>query len=149
MVELQGFRGLDDGTVAGIEVGLRVAPAICMIWTAVGTTLGSPAVIFSLVPFALLGAVLPGHPFDVVYRVWVRPRIGGAPLPRYPGPRRFACLLASTILLGAGSALVSGWKVTGIVLGTSLCLAAAVNVTTGFCVPSFLLQVRKLLGLPK
>ena len=42
-VQAQGFCGLDDETVAQINYPLRLSPAICMVWTAVGTTLASPA----------------------------------------------------------------------------------------------------------
>ncbi len=32
-IEAQGFVGLDDDTLAQINYWLRLAPAICMIWT--------------------------------------------------------------------------------------------------------------------
>jgi hypothetical protein len=63
----QGFVGLDSRTLHQINCWLRLSPAICMTWAAVGTALGSARILWALVPFAVLGAVLPGHPFDVLY----------------------------------------------------------------------------------
>ena len=40
-IEAQGFLGLEDQTLAQINYWLRLAPAICMVWAAVGTALGS------------------------------------------------------------------------------------------------------------
>src|SRR5262249_58212446 len=36
-IEAQGFVGLDDRTLSRINYWLRLAPAICMAWTAIGT----------------------------------------------------------------------------------------------------------------
>ena len=82
-IEAQGFVGLDDRTLSQINYWLRLAPAICMAWTALGTMLGSAATLWALVPFAALGAVLPGHPFDVLYTYGFRRVTAGPPLPRY------------------------------------------------------------------
>lgn len=100
-VEAQGFVGLDDQTINHINYWLRLSPAICMTWVAVGTALESTSVLWALAPFAMLGAVLPGHPFDVFYTFGVRPLTSGPAIPRYPLPRRFACLLATIMIVGA------------------------------------------------
>jgi hypothetical protein len=68
----------------------------------------------------------------------VRPLTGRPWLPPYPLPRRFACLLATFIIVGAAWSFQSGWTLTGQILGWGLVGAALVNVTTGFCIPSFL-----------
>jgi hypothetical protein len=62
-IQAQGFCGLDDSTCRQINYPLRLSPAICMAWAAVGTALASPTILWALVPFAALGAILPGHPF--------------------------------------------------------------------------------------
>jgi hypothetical protein len=137
-VEMQGFTGLNDETIAGINLGLRTAPAVCMVWAGTGTALASAAVLWSLVPFALLGAILPGHPFDVLYRFGLRRLFRGKPLPPYPLPRRFACLLATVMLCAAAWGFQSGHMAVGYGVGGVLAAAASVNVLTGFCIPSFL-----------
>ena len=53
-IQAQGFCGLDDKTYAQINYPLRLSPAICMLWTAVGTALASPMILWALAPFAAL-----------------------------------------------------------------------------------------------
>ena len=137
-VEAQGFLGLDDHTIGRLNYWLRLSPAICMIWAGVGTAMHSAAVLWALAPFALLGALLPGHPFDVIYGFVVRRLKAGPPIPRYPFPRRFACLLATLMIVGAAVSFQSGLTMAGLIIGWSLVGAAFVNVTTGFCIPSFI-----------
>src|SRR5260370_8023769 len=101
-IQAQGFCGLGDATYAQINYPLRLSPAICMIWAAVGTALASPTVLWALAPFALLGAILPGHPFDVLYNYGLRHLSGAPALPRYGARRRFGCTSATTMLIAAG-----------------------------------------------
>lgn len=137
-IEAQGFLGLGDREIAQIKFWLRLSPAICMTWAACGTALHSAPVLWVLVPFALLGALLPGHPFDLLYTFGIRRLTGGPAIPRYPLPRRFACLLATLMLVGAAWSFQSGSILAGQLFGWGLVSAALVNVTTGFCIPSFL-----------
>ena len=137
-VEAQWFLGLDDETIHQINYWLRLSPAICMIWTGIGTWLESAPVLWALAPFALLGALLPGHPFDLLYTFGVRPLTSGPPIPRYPLRRRLACLLATFMIVAAAWSFQSGRTLSGQILGWALVSAAFVNVSTGFCIPSFL-----------
>jgi hypothetical protein len=137
-IEAQRFEGLDDNSLSQINYWLRLAPAICMIWTAIGTALASPAILWSLVPFAVLGAVLPGHPFEVVYNFGLRHLFKTAAIPRYQYPRRFACVLATTMLVASAWGFQAGLPAAGYVLGGLLVAAAFVNVSMGFCIPSFI-----------
>lgn len=137
-IEAQGFLDLDDRTLSQINFWLRLSPAICMVWAAVGTALNSATILWSLVPFAAAGTLLPGHPFDVLYTYGFRHLVHGPRLPRYPLPRRFACLLATVMVAGAAWAFQAGNPLVGHILGWSLVAAAFVNVSTGFCIPSFI-----------
>ena len=137
-IEAQGFVGFDDRTLRQINYWLRLSPAICMVWAAIGTALDSATILWALVPFALLGGLLPGHPFDVVYTYGFRFLVGGPRLPRYPVPRRVACLMAAIMLAVAAWGFQTGNLILGRAVGWSLVAAASINVATGFCVPSFL-----------
>lgn len=140
-IQAQGFCGLDDKTCAQINYPLRLSPAICMLWAAVGTALASPTILWVLVPFAFLGAILPGHPFDVLYNHGLR-RLTGAPaLPRYGARRRFACAMATAMIVVAAWGFQAGMPMLGYIVGGSLVAAAFVNVVTGFCIPSFIARM--------
>ena len=137
-IEAQGFCGLDDRFLSQINYPLRLAPAICMVWTATGTALASPAILWALVPFAVMGAVLPGHPFDVVYNLGLRHLTDRPALPRYGTRRRLACVVAS-IVLGA-SALSFGFDMPtlGYTLGAMVTMGTLTNVITGICPPAMM-----------
>jgi hypothetical protein len=137
-LEEQGFTGLSDREVRQLDPWVRLAPGVCLVWTLVATVLGSALALWVLVPFALLGAVLPVHPFDVPYNLGLRRLTGGPPIPRYRPARRFACAVAGLWVLAAAVAFTVGATTLGAVLGYALVVVAAVPVTTGFCFASFL-----------
>jgi hypothetical protein len=137
-IEAQGFLGLDDQTVSQINYWLRLSPAICMVWTGIGTALQSAAMLWWLVPFAALGAILPDHPFNLLYTYRFRYLVQGLRLPRYALPRRFACLIATFMIAGAAWSFQAGRPLIGHVLGWTVVAAAFANVSIGFCIPSFL-----------
>ena len=139
-IELQGFSGLTDQRLAEIDPWLRLAPAICMVWVAAGTALGSAAVLWTLVPFAFLGAVLRGHPFDIIYNHWARHLLDEPRLPSHGAPRRFACGVAAVWLALTGVAFFLGSDAIGYALGATIVVLAGVTVTTGYCLPSALYQ---------
>ena len=140
-IQAQGFCGLDDETCTHINYPLRLSPAICMMWAAVGTALGSSTILWALAPFAALGAILPGHPFDVLYNYGLRHLLGTPALPRYGVRRRFACALATIMIVAAAWGFQAGTPLIGYIVGWSLVAAAFVNVSTGFCIPSFIVRI--------
>ncbi len=140
-IQAQGFCGLDDKTYAQINYPLRLSPAICMVWATVGTALASPTILWALVPFAALGAILPGHPFDVLYNYGLRHLLGTPALPRYGARRRFVCALATIMLIATAWGFQAGMPLLGSIAGWSLVAAAFVNVSTGFCIPSFIVRL--------
>jgi hypothetical protein len=130
-IEAQGFFGLDDRSLTQINLWLRLAPAICMLWTAIGTVTASATILWTLVPFAALGAILPGSPFDLIYTFGFRRLVNGPRLPRYPMPRRFACIIATGLLAGAAWGFQSGNFALGYTLGLFVVAASFTNVATG------------------
>lgn len=136
-IQAQGFCGLDDKTYKELNYPLRLSPAICMTWAAVGTGLESAMILWALVPFAALGAALTSHPFDLIYNYGLRHIYNKPPLPPYPLRRRFACLMATVMLIVAAWGFQGGMPLLGYIVGWSLVGAAFINVSTGFCVPSF------------
>lgn len=140
-IQAQGFCGFDDEVYRQLNYPLRMSPAICMLWAAVGTALASPLVLWALVPFAALGFILPGHPFDLLYNFGLRHFTGSPPIPRYPIRRRFACFMATAMLVATALCFQFGYDLAGYIVGWSLVAAAFVNVSTGFCVPSFIFRL--------
>ena len=140
-IQAQGFCGLDDKTYAQINYPLRLSPAICMLWTAVGTALASPMILWALAPFAALGAILPGHPFDVLYNYGLRHVTGTPRLPRYGARRRLACAFATTLIVMAAWGLQAAMPMAGQIAGWALVAGTFVNVSTGLCGPALIVRI--------
>src|SRR5271167_3012577 len=119
-IQAQGFCGLSDATYAQINYPLRLSPGIMMVWVAVGTALASPQILWALVPFTALGAILTGHPFDVLYNYGLRYLMGTQKLPRYGLRRRFAFAVATTMVMVAAWAFQAGVPLLGYIVGGAI-----------------------------
>jgi hypothetical protein len=137
-IQMQGFCGLSDATYAQINYPLRLSPGIMMVWVAVGTVLGSAELLWALVPFTALGAVLTGHPFDVLYNYGLRYVMGRPKLPRYGLRRRFAFGVATTMVTVAAWAFQAGIPLIGCVVGGAIVASTCLQVITGICGPAVL-----------
>lgn len=140
-IQAQGFCGLDDKTYMQINYPLRLSPALCMLWATVGTALASPMILWALAPFALLGAMLPGHPFDVLYNYGLRHLTGSPPLPRYGSRRRLACGFATVLIVMAAWGFQAGMPIAGQIAGWALVAGTFMNVTTGLCGPALIVRI--------
>src|SRR5271169_3918490 len=116
-IQAQGFCGLSDATYAQINYPLRLSPGIMMVWVAVGTVLASAQILWALVPFTALGAILTGHPFDVLYNQGLRYLLGSPALPRYGARRRFGFAVATTMTALAAWSFQAGAPLLGYIVG--------------------------------
>lgn len=137
-IEAQGFTCLTNDEVEALDPWFRFAPTLCLIWVAVGVIAASPTILLALFPLALLGGILTGHPFDVVYNHGIRHLLRTPELPPYGWPRRFACLMASVMIAVTAAAFYLGKNVAGYSIGGLMIAMASVQVATGFCVPSLI-----------
>jgi hypothetical protein len=137
-IQAQGYCGLSDATYAQINYPLRLSPAIMMVWVAVGAVLGSAQILWALVPFTALGAILTGHPFDVLYNQGLRYLKGTQELPRYGLRRGFAFAVATTMVSVAAWAFQAGTPLVGYIVGGAIVASTCLNVITGICGPAVL-----------
>lgn len=144
---MQGYCGYSDDLMCEAGPYARIATGLCMAWTAAGTFLASPAVLWSLAFIAALGAALPWHPFDLIYNHGLRRLTRTRALPRHGAPRRFACGVATAWLIATGGAFYGGWPLIGKALGYSMAIAAAFPTFVDFCIPSYV--YRKVFGGPR
>ena len=137
-LEAQGFCDLDDATLGELAPWLRWSPVICTLVMILGVALKSPAVLWSLAGIAFLGALLPFHPFDLLYNYGARYLTGTRLLPHHGPQRRFACAMAAAWLLGTGWAFYVGSETIGYSLGVPLILVAGLVSVTHYCIPSLI-----------
>jgi hypothetical protein len=135
---VQGFGDVDDAALCEVEPWLRFTPAVCTALVALGTALALPVLLWALVPLAAFGAVLPVHPFDLVYNFGLRRLTGTGPLPPNGAPRRFACGLGAVWVAATALAFGAGWPVAGYVLGGVLTSVGTLVSVTHFCIPSLI-----------
>ncbi|MBI4408646.1 MAG: DUF4395 family protein [Gemmatimonadetes bacterium] len=139
-LEMQGFVCRDDPEFEKLTSWFRLTPALCTGVIVAGTGLASPAILLGLAPIAALGALLPVHPFDLLYNFGLRHVVGTGPLPRNGAPRRFACGVVALWLAATGYAFVAGAVALGYALGALLTLAAGTVAVSHFCVASWMYQ---------
>ncbi len=140
-LDIQGYSCVDDVTLAQTQIWLRMSPALCATIAAIGTALASPPILWGLMVFAALGAVLTFHPFDLIYNLGIRHITGTSELPRNGAPRRFACAMASVWLLAAGWLFYADLAVAGYMLGGALVAVAALITVSHICIPSMVYRV--------
>src|SRR5438552_2812567 len=87
-VAVQGFTGLTSADLQTIGPWLRFTPAVNFVVNTIGTVFRSPAVLLSLAALMGVGALLPVHPWDLLYNELVRPLTKTQPLPRSGWRRR-------------------------------------------------------------
>jgi len=141
LVELQGYHGLPDHELRAIDYGLRTSPLFCAVLAALGSTLGSPALLLVLAVIAALGAWLGSNAFDVFYNHGLRHALRGPRLPAYGVPRRFACAVATVWLVVTASLMLVGFATAGQVMGWVMVGIASVPVITGLCLPSLMFRL--------
>jgi hypothetical protein len=140
----QGFT--DEAWVAEVSPWLRLAPALCATFGAIGTAMASPVVLYALAATAFLGALLPFHPFDLLYDFGIRFLVGKRPLPPNGAPRRFACGIATIWLIVTASLFAAGQLTAGYVLGALFVTVAGLVSTTDICIPSMIYAILRLPG---
>ncbi len=145
-LDIQGFDRIKDETLAPVAPWLRLAFGLCALLAGIGTAAASPSVLLVLTPIAFLGAVLPVHPFDLIYNYGIRFVTGTSPLPRRGAPSRFACGLAVVWLIGTIWAFNAGLTFLGYLLGGTMTGIALLVGTTDICIPSLI--YRSLFGFP-
>jgi hypothetical protein len=146
-LDIQGFEPVGDGVLAPVAPWLRLAFGLCAVMAAVGTALASPVILLVLAPIALLAAMFPVHPFDLIYNHGICFLTGTGPLPRRGVPSRFACGLGAAWLVPTAWAFHAGRPLLGYVLGWLLTGVAVLVSTTDICIPS--LVYRMIFGFPR
>jgi hypothetical protein len=137
LIEMQGYIGVPEGEVPFVDRWSRLSPALCLLWLAAALAWWSPWLVFALSGIALAGALLPRHPFDLVYDIVIRRITRGPALPGHGIPRRFGCAVATLLLLVVGSAMLAGAERVAIGVASVMVILPSVVIVTGFCVPSF------------
>ena len=140
-LDIQGFENVSTDRLAEVAPWLRMAFGMCAILALAGTALGSPEILWVLIPIAALAAAFPVHPFDLIYNHGIRYLTNTGPLPKRGAPARFACGMGAVWLAVTSWAFWSGHATAGYILGFSLASVATLVSTTDICIPSMIFRV--------
>ena len=146
-LDIQGFDEVDEERLAEAGPWLRMAFLLCGALALAGTVTASTRLLGALALVALLGALTPVHPFDLIYNLGIRHLRDTGPLPRRGAPVRFACAIASVWLVATIGAFEVSAKGAGYGLGFTLVASAVLVGTTDICIPSLIW--RALFGPPR
>ncbi len=140
-LNVQGLSNVDDQTLAETALWLRMAFGMCALLAGAGTALASPMILWILMLIAALAALVPVHPFDLIYNYGIRYLRKTGPLPKRRAQTRFACGVGTVWLVATALAFHSGALIVGCILGVALTGVAVLVSTTDICIPSMIYNV--------
>ncbi len=142
-LEIQGFF-LSDEEIKTVGPWFRWTYILCGILMLAGTVMASPMILWITGVIAIIGAILPFHPFDLLYNYGVRYLTKTRKFPLSGPPRRFTCGVAAVWVTVMGFLFQYGHMTAGYVLGGLLLAISALVSITNICIPSMI--YRKLFG---
>ncbi|GIK64342.1 MAG: hypothetical protein BroJett018_21360 [Chloroflexota bacterium] len=137
-LETQGYIGYTDTELGSFKFGIRFAYYLCGFIAVLGLLLTSPTILFSAMVIALMGAILPRHPFDYLYNHVIRYWINKPQIPLRTKQGHFACGMAVVWLAVTTWLFYAGLNTWGYVLGYMLVGTAILVVTMDVCIPSMI-----------
>ena len=134
-IRSQGFNVVEDDH--RLYVALMFQPRTIAGVMAIGLALQRAWLYLALAAVLWWGAAVPTRNlFDAAYNRLIAFRRGLPPIPIAPAPRRFAQLMAGTIALVIGAALLSGSTVTAWIFEGLFTIALLAVVVGRVCAPA-------------
>jgi len=137
----QGYTSESNVKLTEMAFGIRFAYRSCVVVLIIAMATKSLAVFSFMLGIALLGIVLPNHPFDYVYNIVLSNWMNKPQLPARSRQLKFACLI-TTIWLAAIIYLMSINNITaGLIMSAILVGIALLPSTIDLCIPSLIYNV--------
>jgi hypothetical protein len=137
-LHVQGYQNYSEQELTSFRTGIRFAYALCAVLFGLGLAFSEKTTLLIAAVVALLGALLPRHPFDYAYNYGVRHLFGNPAIPQRTNQSRFACGIASLWLVTIIILLQAGHILLANLLGGVLLTLALLVSTTDICVPSMI-----------
>ena len=134
----QGLRGFTDAELSRHRFGNRFAYTICLSLVVIGLASKMQAFLLIANAIALLGIFPPHHPLDYIYNYGFRHLIGRPKLPPRANQSRFACVLATIMLMFINYSFYEGMYTAGYLVGAGLLISAFLVSFTDLCIPSLI-----------
>lgn len=135
-LKAQGYVNHSENEITSLAWGNRFAFILCSILVAIAVIFSYLPLLIGLFAITILGVILPYHPFDYIYNYLLAKSFGKPKLPPRSEQLKFACYLASIMLLITIYLFNAEFNLAGYIVG-GLLLAVAITVSiTDFCLPS-------------
>ncbi|MEO5601042.1 MAG: DUF4395 family protein [Cyclobacteriaceae bacterium] len=140
-LRMQGYTAQSEHELTQLAFGIRFAYRACTIIIIIAIVTQSIALFSVMTIVAILGIVLPNHPFDYIFNYLVRKWMDKPEVPPRSIQLKFACMIASLCLTIITSLLIYGFTTIGLLIAGSLVLVAALPSTVDYCIPSAIYNV--------
>lgn len=134
----QGWRNLTNNELGMHRFGIRFAYILCMCLVVSGLAFGSQTLLIIANIMALLGTLPPYHPIDYIYNYGFRFFVGRPKLPPRSAQGRFACYIASAMLIVINYFFYTGNMTVVYIVGLILITSAFLVGFFDLCVPSLI-----------
>ena len=132
----QGYRSQSEAELNRLAWGNRFAYIICTVLASFAVGFAYLPLLIGLFCITILGVALPNHPFDYIYNYLLANPLHKPKLPPRSDQLKFACYLASIMLLITIYLFFAGFTLAGYLVGGTLVAIAATVAITDYCLPS-------------
>jgi hypothetical protein len=137
-IRAQGYTHQTNQEIGALAFGNRFAFQACTSVLVIGVAAANIPLLTVMLAVALLGVMLPNHPFDYIYNHAIAPLMHKPRLPKRSAQLKFACSVASLLIMAIIGFFYSGNATMGYITGGILAAVAFTVATTDFCIPSMI-----------
>lgn len=137
-LQAQGYARYSSRELAELAFGIRFAYVLCTTFLAVGVAMAHIPTLIAMNCIAFATVLLPNHPFDYIYNLFLRHLLDKPELPPRSRQLKFACSIATLWILATTFLFYTGFNLAGYVVGGMLLSVATLVSTTDYCIPSMI-----------
>jgi len=137
-LRVQGYCNIKDEELSKLAFGNRFAFILCSTVLLIGIITSNIPLLSVMLLIAVLGILLPYHPFDYVYNGLLTNLLDKPKLPPRSKQLKFACIIATLWISSTIYLFYAGFTVAGYIAGGLLFFVAFLVSTTDICIPSII-----------
>ena len=137
-IRTQGYCNYSDANLTELAFGNRFAYYTCSFFLLIGVITANIEILGAMMVVSILGILLPNHPFDYIYNIFLSKPMNKPKLPRRSKQLKFACIVATLWLATTIYLFYTGLTTAGYVSGGLLFSVAFLVSTTDICIPSLI-----------
>jgi hypothetical protein len=137
-IRTQGYCNYSDENLTELAFGNRFAYYTCSFFLLIGVISANIEILGAMMVVSILGILLPNHPFDYIYNIFLSKPMNKPKLPHRSKQLKFACTVATIWLAATIYLFYTGLTIAGYISGGLLFFVAFLVSTTDICIPSLI-----------